>query len=150
MLRRLNSPAPASSARGMVAQAAPGAQSQGRVLMESWAGTYKSDTSVFSVRSDAGALTATEQWATGGRHGSTNWSACQVTGNTARCKWTGTYEGDPDKSATRSGTLEAKLIGDTISGQYSEDDEPRFTWHVAPYSSGMHKGAIWPFTATRK
>jgi hypothetical protein len=130
-----------------LASAAPAA-----LMQVTWAGTYASKSSgaasTVTVSGSGGSLTATEHWKAGPRYGSNTWHNCKVSGNTAKCDWTGTYEGDPDKFGHRRGTLEARLSGNTISGAYYED-EPTFDWHVAPYPSAMHKGAVWPFTLTR-
>jgi len=92
--------------------------------------------------------TASQTWASGGRKGKNNWSNCRVNGNSMTCKWTGTYEGDPDKTADRKGTVTAILNGASLDVTYNED-EPTFHWNVAPYPSAIHKGAVWRSTLTR-
>ena len=114
-----------------------------------WAGTYANNTSVLRVSGGQESLTATEQWKTSDRFGSNQWSNCHVSGNVAKCQWTGIYQGDPDKTANRHGTLEVTLNGDTLSGSYYED-EPSFSWKVSPYPSAMHKGAVWPINMKRQ
>jgi hypothetical protein len=114
-----------------------------------WSGTYVSTASTMTVVGTARSLSATEQWKTGGRNGTNTWVNCQVKGNTAKCNWTGTYEGDPDKTAERHGTLEVTLSGNTITGTYYED-EPTFHWNVGAYPSAIHKGATWPINVQRK
>lgn len=114
-----------------------------------WAGTYTNDASVLRISGGPQSLSAAEQWKTGGRFGINQWSNCHVTGNTAKCQWTGIYQGDPDKTANRHGTLEVTLSGDRLSGSYYED-EPSFAWKVSPYPSAMHKGAVWPINMKRQ
>ncbi|MFL6208463.1 MAG: hypothetical protein ACJ74W_06405 [Pyrinomonadaceae bacterium] len=114
------------------------------------AGTYTNSagTSTITISGNGSALTATEEWAAGGRSGTNNWSNCQVTKSTSQCDWTGDYRGDPDKTADRSGTVTATLNGATLTGTYYEA-EPKFHWNVAPYSSAIHKGATFPFNHIR-
>jgi len=117
-----------------------------------WSGTFSTggpengETQVLSYSGTT--LTASGHWKSGARYGSTAWHGCVLKENVAKCTWTGTYEGDPDKFGHRHGTLTATLSGDKISGEYYED-EPTFDWHVAPYPSAMHKGAVWPFNFVR-
>jgi hypothetical protein len=114
-----------------------------------WTGTYTNSVSSITLSGAGESLSGTEKWATGGRHGNNTLGNCKVTGTTARCAWQGTYQGDPDKTAQRRGSVELTLSGSTLSGRY-EEDEPTFQWNVTPYPSGIRKGAIWPFTATRQ
>jgi hypothetical protein len=113
-----------------------------------FAGVYSNGTSAVTISGSGTSLTAQEKWATGGRNGSNTWTNCRVSGNSAKCDWTGTYLGDPDKTADRRGTLTATLNGNTLTGSYTEA-EPTFHWKVRPYPSAMHKGAVWPFTLMR-
>lgn len=116
-----------------------------------FAGTYaRADgTSTVTISGSGSSLTATEEWAAGGRNGTNNWSNCQVTGNTIKCKWTGVYRGDPDKTADRKGTVTGTLNGDKLTGTFYED-EPTFHWNVAPYPSAIHKGATFELNSIRK
>lgn len=116
-----------------------------------WAGTYLHDdkVSTMTLSGSGTSLTGTQDWKNGDRHGHNTITSCQVTGQTAKCDWRGTYEGDPDKSGERHGTVEMTLSGKTVSGRYNED-EPNFHWNVPAYPSAMHKGAVWPFTCTKK
>jgi hypothetical protein len=119
-----------------------------------WSGTYTRQLSdggsvVINLSGNGDSLSGTEHWTTGKIHGTNTWTNCKVSGTTAKCDWTGTYEGDPDKSGTRKGTLEVTLSGDTIAGTYYED-EPSFSWKVTPYPSAMRKGAVWPLQGKRQ
>jgi len=120
-----------------------------------WSGTYvnAAGTSTIIVTGDRGRLTAEENWKVGDRYGRNAWVGCTVQANTAKCKWTGTYEGDPAKSGTRSGTLTVTLDGNTLTGRYDEDTpnfkRPDGKPFDSSYSS-IHKGAEWPVDFKRQ
>ena len=116
-----------------------------------WSGTYESPDkkSTITLSSSGETLTGSDQWVNGERYGNDTITDGTITGHTAKANWKGEYLGDPDKVGHRHGTLQMTLDGDTLSGEYDED-EPTFDWNVAPYESAMHKGAVWPFTYTRR
>jgi hypothetical protein len=109
--------------------------------------SYTNSTGVITVYRTPTSIAAIEEWATGGRAGTTVWSNCVAT-NVLTCNWTGDYRNDPDKSGTRSGTLTVQLNGNVLVGTYYEN-EPNFTWNVPPYESAMRAGAQWPINHTK-
>ncbi|HEY6817157.1 MAG TPA: hypothetical protein VI168_16590, partial [Croceibacterium sp.] len=105
-----------------------------------------SESRITVVRSMSG-ITATEEWATGGRAGTNRWTNCVIT-HVLTCNWIGDYRNDPDKTAVRSGTLTAQLNGNVLTGTYLEN-APQFSWRVQPYDSAMRAGAQWPINHTK-
>lgn len=118
-----------------------------------WSGTWKNvnGTSTLTVSGNGTALTASEIWNNGERHGQVTWKNCKVQGNNATCDWDGTYEGDPGKSGTRHGTLSVTVNGNALTGSYYEDTPNFVNADGTPFtgSSAMHKGAVWPIDFKR-
>jgi hypothetical protein len=74
----------------------------------------------------------------------------KVEGNTVKYKWAGHYE-DDDKTVERKGSGSMTLNGDSLSCTDNEEED-NFSWKSgkSPYSSAMHKGAVWSYTLVRK
>lgn len=117
-----------------------------------WSGTWVGGGAVVTISASGNSISASFNY----KHppqsvGSGNWMNCIIEGYKATCTWSESYE-DEDKSASRGGTLEVTLNGDSISGQSFETNEPQFTWKqgVSPYWSSIRKGATWSINLTRK
>ncbi len=120
-----------------------------------WAGTYVNTdgSSTLTVNDRGGSVGGSEKWSRGGRNGTTTWNNCEFTsGNSIKCEWTGTYNGDPEKTGTRHGTLTAAVNGKKITGSYHEQ-APSFTGPDGKPFTGytaMVDGAVWPMDFDRQ
>jgi hypothetical protein len=119
-----------------------------------WAGTYVNAEggSTLTITGGGGSLGATEVWNHNGRNGTNAWKNCVVSVNSVKCDWTGTYEGDPEKTGTRHGTLTATVTGNDLTGSYFEE-APSFRGpDGSPFLgyTAMGVGAVWPMNYKRK
>jgi len=117
-----------------------------------WNGTFTDNYSKMTISGGGTSLSGSWTYEVGASKGTGTLINCKITGNKVTGKWSVQHE-DDTKTGARSGTFTATLSGNTLSGQFLEDTP---TWSYKPgYSaanitSSMHKGAVWPFTFTRK
>ena len=119
---------------------------------ENWNGTFTDAYSQMILTGNGGVLSGLWTYAVSDSKGTGSLTNCKIDGNTVTGNWKAQHE-DNTKTGTRSGTFAATLTGSTLSGQFVEDT-PKWSYKTgysdATVSSSMHKGAVWPFTFTRK
>jgi len=126
----------------------------GTVAADNWNGTFSDGQNVFTITASGTGLSGSSKWTAPGetfeKHGSTGtFSDCTVNGNHAHCKTSpGTYH-DPDKSIATTGTVDLTLSGDTLTFVGTVTSATA-TWHVAPYTSAVHTGAVFTSVAKRQ
>lgn len=117
-----------------------------------WNGIFTDTYSKMTLSGNGGSLSGSWTYEVGASKGTGTLMNCKIEGNKVTAKWVAQHE-DDTKTGTRSGTFTATLSGNTLSGQFLEDT-PKWSYKTG-YSannitSSMHKGAVWPFTFTRK
>jgi hypothetical protein len=115
-----------------------------------WVGEWLQSGGTVTIKGTETNFSAAYQYRRPPTKGVGSWESCEVNGNTAKCSAKEEYE-DEEKFASRHGTVQATLKGDTITGVFVEST-PTFRWKPGspPWNSSIREGQKWPFTLTRK